>query len=506
MTVTQHKKWWIFLGCCLMVFLANVDGTIVNLALAKIASSLNVGLTRIQWVINAYLLTTTLFFIIGGKLADIFTHKKIFLIGVVFFGVASLIAGLSPNFTILVLARLLQGIGFAFTLGLALILVAEAFPANQKGLAIGLSVTVSGLGQALGPTLGGIILENLNWHWIFLINIPFAIASFVVVSLFVDAKKADKEGYRVDYFGVVLFGFFVTVLLLTFNTLTQENARLSIFYSGLLLSILLLAVFVWKEIKTKQPLIDFTLFRVRDYALSLSMRFLYMYAFGTFLFFIPLYLQNILGYSPLIAGLMVLIYSAMIGISSPIAGMWCDNAGYKPPIITSAAISVLAFFLLALINAHTQIYLVLVAMLCLGFSFGIFIPSTVSSTISSVPKESSGEGMGMFFTVAFMGMSLGVAISSAVLHMVSSHYIFLPDSIVYGLHNSVLDIFRRAANGTYSLQKLAVMLQHLHINVDAYVNLAKTGFLKGLSAVMGINTVLALLITGLSVCLRKKAN
>lgn len=499
----SKNKWLIFLGASLMILLINIDATIVNLGLATIAKDLHTNLAEIQWIINSYFLTTIILFIVGGRLSDLFGPKKIFLVGTLFFTIASLIAGLSVNFPWLIVGRLLQGVGFAFTLSLALLMISHAFPENQRGFVLGLAITITGLGQALGPTVGGVILEELNWHWIFLINIPIATLSFILILFFGDSGTPSHTKASIDYIGTLWLAIALTLLLLTFNTLTQHHFNYQLFFGGLIAAFVIFIGFYRKEIKTKAPLVDFKLFKRRDYSISIAIRFLFMYLYGIFLFFIPLYLQNILGFSPLVSGLMILVYSSLLAICSPMAGIWCDQMGYKIPIVSASIFTVIAFILLATINMNTSIHLVLLGMACFGLCTGIMIPSTVNSTLSSLPKTSAGEGLGMFFTVAFLGSSLGVAISGAQINLVTTHYLLTQQPLISSLTPVQFDMLHRVSNGT---QPLLNLNQFFGANqYPVFSLLAKQIFTKGLSSVMGLNIILSLLITVLALFMKKRS-
>lgn len=497
----QNTKWWIFLGAGLMILLINIDATIVNLALAKIAKNLNANLAQIQWIINAYLLTAMIFFIVGGKLADNYGFTRIFLIGTAIFSLASAVAGIAPNIEILIVGRLLQGVGFAFTLSLALIMISNAFPAKKRGLALGLAITLTGLGQALGPTLGGVILNELTWHWIFLINIPITFFSFIIIFLKLPTEQSKKER-SLDYEGIILFGAAIVVLLLTINQLTAHQINLVFVLIGLIISFILFIIFYFQEIKKHNPLINFRLFLIRNYSLSIGIRAFYMYIYGTFLFFIPLFLQNLLGFSPLITGLMLLIHSSIFGICSPITGILTDQVGYRIPIITSAIICSIAFLLLTLITSSSSIYLILTAFVLFGLSASIMIPSTVNSTLSALPKSTAGEGLGMFFTTAFISLSLGIAISGVQMNFVGwSTFTKAMKSMKLTLPLSKLEILHAMTNGTKSIHLLP--LYFTHSESFRLIPLVKSSFISGLTNIMFVNVILAILITWMSFLLKK---
>lgn len=499
----KKNKWWVFLGASLMLFLINLDITVVTLALATIAKDLHTSLVDIQWVLNSYLLSTMIFFIIGGKLSDIYGRKFIFLIGTFIFGISSLLIGTTSNFTFLIIGRFIQGIGFAFTISLALLMITSRFPARQRGLALGLAITLTGLGQALGPTIGGIILQELNWHWIFLLNVPFSIVSFCIIFFALKKDIAVKRGEKIDITGAILLGIALSLLLLTFDTLSGLRFNLKLFIVGLVISFCLLLIFYWKERRTRFPLIDFKLFGIRDYTLTTFIRFLFMYTYGNFLLFVPLYLQNILGYSPLISGLILLIYSALFGICSPLAGIWCDLVGgYKSPIFSACLFGLLSFILFALITVNTSIYLIAFGLLFYGICTGVMVLSSVNATISSLPVRSVGEGFGMFFTIAFLGTSLGVAISGAHMNLLNNFYLNANQHVLKLLNSSEIQLLHHVANGTRPISILNISGDATHFAILKH--LATRSFIHGFSSIMSLNAVLAFIMLIVSIALKQR--
>ena len=498
----MNNKWWIFLGGVLIIFLVNIDATIVNLALASIAKTFHTNLAQAQWVINSYLLTATIFFIIGGKISDIIGQKKVYLLGTILFAISSLFAGLAPNLSILIFTRLCQGIGLAFTLSLALLMISNAFPKNQRGFVLGLSVTITGLGLATGPTLGGAILDMLNWHWIFLINVPIAGLSFIIIFISYNSKKPIVND-KIDYLGALFFGIALASFLTTLNTLASLQLNFFLLVLGLLISVIFFVLFLYRELKVEFPLINFDLFSRRNYSLSIVIRFLFMYTHGTFLFFVPLYLQNILEFSPLFAGLIILVYSSVFAISSPLAGILCDQIGYKNPIVVSSIIGSLSFFVLLFIGPSHTLYLTLLGLALFGVSGGIFIPSTVNSTISSLPKEKAGEGIGIFYTVAFLGTSLGVISSGTLMSLTTNHLLLvnLNPNILKLLKPAQLDLLHRVANGIQPLSKLKDIFNQN--NLEIITKITHYSFEKGFINIMLCNFALLILVTILSIYMKK---
>ena len=484
MNLLAYQKWGIFLGASLMIFLVNMDATVVNLALASIAKGLHIGLISVQWVISAYLLTTFMCFIVGGKLADMLGPKTVFLIGTAAFTIASLIAGLADNFTVLIVARLLQGLGFAFTLSLAILLITSVFPEQQRGYALGLSVAVSGLGQSLGPTIGGVILNVTTWHWIFLINIPFGILAFLVISILAKTPYDLKVRQHLDYWGIILMGGAFSVFLLTLSQVSRLSDTAMIVLVGGVLTLGLLLLLWWREKHVTNPLIDFALFGTRNFRLSLMIRFIAMSIWGSVLLLLPLYLQNIAGFSPLHAGLILLIYCVCFGLVSPFAGRMCDRYGFKPMIVLALVLIILAFIGFACFTTETlSLPLLAIVLMLFGASVGIITPTTVVPVMAVVPKSSIGEGMGMFYTTAFAGLSVGVAVVSVLVHFLSLHYLvqhapaWPPAMSMHGR-----ELIQHAATGVQSVTAL-----HGLVSADAYgvwSHLVKSAYLHAMHSVM----------------------
>jgi len=504
-TNTKNRKWLIFFGAGLMIFLINIDMTIVNLALATIAKNLHANMATIQWIINAYLLTTIIFFIVGGKLADHFGPKRIFLLGTVFFGIGSLIAGFASSTHILIIGRFVQGIGFAFTLSLALLMITHAFSPKQRGFILGLAITLTGLGQALGPTVGGVILTELSWHWIFLINIPIVLVSFILIVLFGHKATQKTKPLSLDYLGIVLLGAAIILLLLSLSSLTQTTIHVYRFIGEFIASIVLLVLFAVNVFKKDAPLFDLKLFLHRDYSFSILIRFFFMYTFSLFLFVIPLLLQNIIGHSPLIAGLIILLFSAILGICAPMAGLWCDSVGYRIPIVTAAILAVIAFLVLSTTVFHpTTYYLMWLALILFGFSVGLMIPATVNSTVSALPLSNRGEGLGMFFTIAFIGSSLGVALGGLVLNWLSWRtFTHIAGASLLSLTHPQMAILHSLANGTQNLNVFTHYFSHQQLM--QLRPMIDQSFIFGFTVIMGINAILSILITIFGCLLQNRA-
>ncbi len=493
------NKWWVLISVGLMVLLINIDSTIVNVAMARISVSLNADLNIIQWVVSSYLLATAIFFTICGRLADMYGNKLIFLIGTAIFTIASLLCGLSPTAPLLIAARFVQGIGFAATLGIAMIIINNAFPDEQRGLATGAAVTLTGLGQVIGPTVGGIILHFTTWHWIFFVNVPLGIICFFMTKFFATSNKTNLNKGKLDPIAIGLFVIGLGTVATTLNqTANLETGNIILF---LAIGVILLAIFCYRSLHSKNPLIAAVLLTHKEYLKVALTRIVFMYAWMSTMLFIPLYLQNVVGYTPLKTGLLILIMTAMIAVTSPLTGRLIDKVEFKRPNIFSLFFCAVSSLLFSQLNAQPQTALLVLALLVFGLGAGMHIPATINGIIRTSAQEHASTGMGLFFTIAFIGSITGIAISGSYMSAKSS---VLTLKTLVADHISItspaLQRLQTIASGAHDSSWL-----HGHVPSNQFtelVHIANQSFMHTFTQLMWINTVL--LLIGLVIATRIK--
>lgn len=474
------KKWLAFFAISLVATMINLDITVANLAVAAIAKTFNASLIQMQWVINVYLLSQIVFLIVAGRLADIFGKKTIYLVGIGLFLLASLIIVTAPNITVLIAGRALQGVGFAFTLTLGIILVTSIFPENQRGFALGSYMTVAGLAQALGPSVGGIILQFLNWRWIFSINLPLSVSALVFVTLLCPKGKAAASGESIDFNGTILLGTGLTLLALGLNEIGQWGISAVLCIAA---SFMVLVVFYRQSKRVRHPLINFSLFKNRVYTLTNVIRALNMYDRFAVLFIMPLYLQNILGESPFVTGTMIFCMTISFAVVSPFVGLWLDRAGFIFPTAVSLFLSLIGFLLLTQLNTTLSAPLLVSAFVLLGIGAPIINSSTPALSLSTLPEKDRGAGMGAFYMFAFIGSLAGVALASSLLAFLSDQR-FHNLVIAKNLSAQLLSVgeLSRALHGASSIQSLGNIAGQGEL-----VSAIKNSFVYGLRAVMWVN-------------------
>lgn len=485
------RKWWVLFGSGIMIMLINIDSTIVNLGLATIANSFKITLEQAQWVINSYLVTTAIFFVVGGKLSQLHGKRKIFLIGTALFFTGSLIAGTALNYHMLITARLLQGLGFACTLSLALVISSDAFPPSQKGLALGITVTLTGLGQALGPTLGGAILHYLNWHWIFLVNLPLCLLSYGLTIWAYPADHPTEHGHKLDKLGVVMMATVIVCILMANNNLHSWGLLSTEYLLLMGIGFVLLIIFYFFEQTRSSPLMDFRLFHNQNFSLTNIIRCIYMYSWSMLLFLVPLFLQNLLFLSPMQTGLWMLLMTLMLGIVSPITGKLTDRIGFKLPMLASMLFSVFSFGILAASDLNQLSWLIGLMLLIFGIGTGLHIPSSVNGIIMSTNQRQRGLGVGIFFTIAFIGSTMGVALSGAQINwFANKDFLSLVQHSGLQLSQQQLTALSQVVNGTHNIH----IYQHL-LGPELFQQLttfSKLSFIHGFKVVLLTNALLSM--------------
>ena len=411
--IDARRRWVAFYVLCLGTLMVVLDTTIVNVALPSIRSSLGFSEASLAWVVNAYMLTFGGFLLLGGRLGDLFGHRRVFLVGISGFTVASVACGLSTTQEMLVAARAIQGVGGALASAVGLSLVMALFTEPmERAKAMGITGFVASGGGAVGVLLGGVLTDALNWHWIFLVNVPIgALVCALTLRLFPESA-AMTGPRRLDAAGAVLV---TTSLMLAVDAVVNGNS--AGWTSGRTLGLLAVAaalfvVFVVVEIRTAVPLMRFDLFRSRNLSVANVVGVLWAAAMFAWFFLSALYLQLVLGYSPLKVGLAFLPGNiVMAACSVSLSARLVMRFGYRRPLAAGLTIAAVGLLLLARAPVDGQFVTdVLPSMLLLGFGAGIAFNPVLLAAMGDVGPEDSGLASGLVNTAFMMGGALGLAV------------------------------------------------------------------------------------------------
>jgi EmrB/QacA subfamily drug resistance transporter len=407
-----NKTWTVVLAS-LGVFMTALDTLVVATSLPALRIDLHASLQSLEWTVNAYNLAFACLLLTGAAMGDRFGRRRMFTIGLALFTAASAAAALSPSAGLLVVARAVQGAGAAIVMPLSLTLISEAFPAEKRGTAIGLWGGITGLGVALGPVVGGAVVDGISWHWIFWLNVPVGIALIPLAA----ARLTESFGPRpqLDIVGLVLAGagaLGITWGLVRANAAGWGSVEV---LAALLAGAVLAVAFVAWERRIANPMIPVALFRERTFASANAVSFfLYAGLFGA-LFLMSQFFQTCLGYSPLGAGVRLLAWSMPPMFIAPIAGTLADRYGNRPFMALGLALQGIGLAWVALIAAPGVGYAQLgIALLIAGTGTSFCFPTVANAIIGSVPLQQAGVASGTNSTIRELGGVMGVAVLASV--------------------------------------------------------------------------------------------
>ncbi|MEX2612513.1 MAG: MFS transporter [Gaiellaceae bacterium] len=409
----ETRKWFTLGAVSLGLFMIMLDNTVVNVALPSIQRDLDTDLSELQWIVTGYALTFAALMLIGGKVADAYGRRLIFVVGIAVFTIASLWCGLAGSGDALIAARVLQGAGAALMNPATLSIIAAAFPARQRGTAIGIWAGVSALALAIGPLVGGLITEHLNWNWIFFVNVPIGVLAVAASFLFIDESR-DETHVRLDLPGLATSAvglFALTYALIEANTYGWTSTRI---VGAFVLAAAALVAFYLLERHQRSPMLPLELFRNRTYAgANLVMLLVALAMFGIF-FFLSLYMQNVLGYSAIQTGAAFLPMTILIILVAPIAGRTSDRIGSRG-LMTAGMILIAAQLLyFSRIDQDTTFWSLLPAFLVGGIGMSLTMTPSAAAATRSVPVDKAGVGSAVLSASRQFGGSLGIAIMGAI--------------------------------------------------------------------------------------------
>jgi len=437
----ENRKWWTLAAVAFGLFMIMLDNTVVNVALPSIGRDLHVSISSLEWVVTAYALTFAALLITGGKLGDLMGRRRIFVIGIAIFTLSSLACGLAPTSGFLIGARAVQGVGAALMNPASLSIITATFPPRERGQAIGIWAGVSAMALAIGPLVGGLIVDNLNWNWIFFINVPVGVAGIIVSQLVINESRDTSHEQSIDLPGLITSSaglFALTYALIEGNRHGWTSPEILGLFAA---AAALLVGFVVLEHYQRLPMLDLSLFRIGSFAGSnLVAMLVSLGMFGVF-FFVSLYIQNILGWSATKAGASFLPMTILIILVAPIAGKMSDRIGSRWLMGAGMTLVSISLLLYQRIGLHSTFWTLLPAMLLGGVGMAMTMSPMTAAAMGSVPVDKAGVGSGVLNSFRQLGGSLGIALMGAIL---ASYVTASPRSpegaqqFVDGLHAALL--------------------------------------------------------------------
>lgn len=415
----DNRRWWTLGAMCFALFMVMLDNTVVNVALPSIQRDLGASIGGLEWTVNAYTLTFAVLLVTGGRLGDIFGRRRAFLAGVVIFGLSSLGIALSQEAWQLIAGRAVQGVGAAFMMPATLSIISNAFPPHERGKAIGTWAGASAVALAIGPVVGGLLVEHVSWQSIFLINVPVAAAA-VVVTLWAARESRDETAPRVvDVPGVVALSMGLGALVLA---LVEGNAwgwDSPAIITLMAVGVVGVGAFFVIEHHVRLPMVDFSFFRSRSFLGANVVAFIVSFAMLAMFFFIALFLQNVQGYSPLEAGVRFLPSTLVIIVMGPIAGRLADRIGPRVPMVAGLLLASGSLFWQSFVEPGTSYGFLIGSFVLMGMGMGLVMSPMSTAAMNAVNEAKAGVASGILSMSRMVGGTFGVAVLGALITGIS---------------------------------------------------------------------------------------
>lgn len=418
----EIKRFWGCFGIGLGVLIGALDWSIVQNALPAIQQSLGASIGELQWIMNAFGLFMVSLLVTMGRLGDVFGRRRLFDWGLFIFAASSLGAALSPSPFWLIVARAIQGIGFAIIMPTTQALLSHAFPKELHGKAMGVWATLAGVGLVFGPVLGGLIVSFLSWHWVFYINIPVAIFSYILVRTFVDESKNEDSPPHIDVKGIIVFILALGLCIFGIIQAPEWGWTSPAILVSLALSVIFFVVFYFTERDSKSPLIQFSFFKNRQFcAASLSI-FAGCFLFWSSFFLLPLYLQNYRNESPWVSGAVLLSVGIPFTVLSQMAGSAADRVDKRKLLVGGLFLVSISAFSFTLIDASVSLYVICLILIIFGVGQALHWAPATSLGISSLPRNQAGVASGAITTIQETGGSIGLALAGTMFRVAEKHH------------------------------------------------------------------------------------
>ncbi len=433
-----QRKWWTLAAVSFGLFMIMLDNTVVNVALPSIQRDLNADLSELEWIVAGYALTFAALMLTGGKMADAYGRRLIFVIGIVVFTLASLACGMADSGEQLVAARAFQGAGAALMNPATLSIIAATFPPAQRGAAIGIWAGVSALALAIGPLVGGLLTEHLGWNWIFFVNIPVGVLGIAASFLLIDESK-DSTHERLDIPGLLASG--IGLFALTFGLIEANSPEYGWgspqIVGAFVVAAVALLLFVLLEHYQRVPMLPLELFRNRTYTGANTVILLVALAmFGVF-FFVSLYMQNILGFSAVETGAAFLPLTLLIIVIAPIAGKATDRIGSRSLMTSGMVLISIQLFYFSRLGADANFWNLLPGLLVGGAGMAMTMTPSAAAATRAVPVDKAGVGSAVLNAFRQVGGSLGIAIMGAIMAGATG-VALTPETFMHGFHDALM--------------------------------------------------------------------
>ncbi|MFC0215733.1 MFS transporter [Paenibacillus chartarius] len=415
------NRWVVLANVSLGTFMATLDGSIANVALPTMSSELQAPIHTVQWVLTAYLLTICATLPIMGKISDLIGRSRVYNYGFIVFALGSAFCGLSQTLGVLIVSRIVQAIGASCLMSNSQAIVADVFPAKERGRAMGIVGTVVSLGSLTGPGIGGILVDRFGWPTIFWINIPIGIIACIAGSFLLPKDQVQERSKGFDFAGSALFIVGMVSFLYTISNGNEWGWTSPLTIGVLLVSFVILLCFYRWEVRLKQPMLDFSLYRIRAFRIGNMTALLSFVAMFFVNVMMPFYMENVLHFTPEHTGYTMMMYPLTMAVVAPFSGWLSDKIGPNALTTAGLVLNAIGFGLLSTLTVHESAWVVGLHLAIFGLGSGLFQSPNNASVMGAAPKPKLGTAGGLNALVRNIGMVLGISVSVSLytthLHM-----------------------------------------------------------------------------------------
>lgn len=484
------KKWLLFYALTLSIVIVDLDMSAVNIALATMATELNLSLSTAQWIVDGYTIAAAALAALGGRLGEMYGARRVLMVMLVIFAMASLGVGLANSSLTLIMSRIFQGCCTAVIMPVSVVAARHIFPPSRQGFIIGLMISVASVSQALGPTFGGFMIKYLDWRWIFLVNVPLAVLIWLAVFYLLAQHKIEKKD-TISWRAVSYLVGGLFLVMLSLNEIVHWGLFSWPFWTSLIVGTVLLVLFIRFELHDDHPLLELKLLINKVCGVLNIIRILSFFVYFTYLFTLSIFLQNVLDFTPVKAGLILLFMTLFFGLFSIPSGRWIDKIGYQKPLSISIILLMVSTLMMSQLSEWVSIYYLAVTLIIAGISIALLAPSTTIGCLDQSPPHKHGAATGLLITSGFIGISLGVAISGSVLSILNSYQanqLILMHPLNFTAEQHLL--IQHLVTGTQSMQQN--FLQWPAESVDLIHDMVRESFSFGFHVVMWFCSALCL--------------
>jgi len=489
------RAWMVILSIGVLIFIINIDYTAVNLTLVPISEEINAELNSLQWLLSAYVLVWAAFVIPAGRVADIYGNQNSLTAGLVIFMMGSCLTGFGHSLEMLILGRVLQGIGAAVFSAPAWAIIFTSAAPEKQGFVMGIILSFGGLGMAAGPTLAGFIIEEASWRWIFYINIPLGLIVIAVLKFY--AKKeilADVKG-KIDYVGVFLLSAGLCISVYGLNQIEVWGVASKQLWGVIVFGIFLIGLFLFTEQRKKVRMIPSHLFKNKAYMAATFGEFFIAMVFSMTLVLIGLYLQNTLHYSSYETGLIFIAMTISMGLFSPIGGKMIDAFGIRGPMIFGTVMTAIGAGMMVFFKTDSSLLYVVTALFVVGTGLGAYFTACTTAMMRSVPQKDLNVASGVFMMFLMMGNTLSIILSTSFVVLFGQNHL-LQSAQKQGIvlspqqHQDLVEIISKVEHSASQLTDFAPN------QIQPLLSLIDQSFVYGLNLNMMLGTLFSLIAVG----------